>query len=146
MNLMTQGQSTLSGNLSPFDCVSGNMVYHHQSQQHGGQQPSTSALHPGAQPPSSLSYTPMLLGSSPEPHQLTCDNDMNHQASGHDEDLELDTVIKDFSPDWAYTKTNTKILVAGPWFSENSSYTCVFDGEHLPAILLQPGLLRCYTQ
>ncbi|KAI8795578.1 calmodulin-binding transcription activator 1 [Biomphalaria glabrata] len=72
-------------------------------------------------------------------------NALNNQGR-NTVDPEINSVIKDFSPDWAYTKTNTKILVAGPWVSQDACYTCVFDGEHVPALLLQPGLLRCYTQ
>ncbi|XP_070207507.1 calmodulin-binding transcription activator 2-like isoform X2 [Littorina saxatilis] len=55
------------------------------------------------------------------------------------------SAICDFSPEWAYTEGNIKILVAGPWCSMSAVYTCVFDGKHVAATLLQPGVLRCFT-
>ncbi|XP_076451684.1 calmodulin-binding transcription activator 2-like [Babylonia areolata] len=53
--------------------------------------------------------------------------------------------ICDFSPEWAYTKDHTKVLVAGPWCNQSAIYTCVFDGKHVAASLVQPGVLRCFT-
>ncbi|KAL8587315.1 hypothetical protein ACOMHN_045562 [Nucella lapillus] len=53
--------------------------------------------------------------------------------------------ICDFSPEWAYTKDHTKILVAGPWCNQSALYTCVFDGKHVASSLVQPGVLRCFT-
>ncbi|KAK7481432.1 hypothetical protein BaRGS_00027388 [Batillaria attramentaria] len=55
------------------------------------------------------------------------------------------SAICDFSPEWAYTEGNTKILVAGPWCNPRAAYTCVFNGKHVSATLVQAGVLRCFT-
>ncbi|KAH9515572.1 hypothetical protein Btru_011424, partial [Bulinus truncatus] len=139
MNITVQGQSAMSDN--PYNCVTNPMMC---LQNGPGLKSPLSPLNTGV---SLQTQFPSLMGCLPQPHHpLVCDNAMDNQGSSPTHDPELNAVIKDFSPDWAYTKTSTKILVAGPWVSENASYTCVFDGEHIPALLLQPGLLRCYTQ
>ncbi|GFN96476.1 calmodulin-binding transcription activator 1, partial [Plakobranchus ocellatus] len=158
-----------SANSTLFCCTSTHMSYnhllqhqhqhHHQHQQlhlavpqplsqHDdknahGEAPS-SPLHPGAPPYPLTSFTCTSAMSS----SLKNDREgtVLSEHSSQTRDPEINSVIKDFSPGWAYIKTNTKVLVAGPWRSETSHYSCVFDGEHIPAMLIQPGLLRCYTQ
>lgn len=52
--------------------------------------------------------------------------------------------IADFSPEWSYPEGGIKVLVAGPWHSPSTEYSCVFDNFAVPASLLQPGVLRCF--
>ncbi|CAH1773474.1 unnamed protein product, partial [Owenia fusiformis] len=53
--------------------------------------------------------------------------------------------ITDFSPDWGSQQGSTKILVTGPWYSTNSSYSLMFDDVSVPAELIQSGVLRCFS-
>lgn len=50
--------------------------------------------------------------------------------------------ICDFSPEWAYTDGGVKVLVVGPW-TNNASYTLLFDAQPVPTQLIQEGVLRC---
>ncbi|GFR73058.1 calmodulin-binding transcription activator [Elysia marginata] len=141
-------------NLSTYCCTQTNTSYLLQQQKQEQQQqqqqiqhqhlhltvPQTSSSSADHQAPSS----PHHPGAPPRPlHSMSiCDTLAPGQQAS---DPEINSVIKDFSPEWAYVKTNTKILIAGPWCSEGSQYSCVFDGVHIPAILVQMGLLRCYT-
>ncbi|KXJ21269.1 calmodulin-binding transcription activator 2 [Exaiptasia diaphana] len=52
--------------------------------------------------------------------------------------------ITDFSPEWSYPEGGVKVLVTGEWSSSEMSYTCLFDGCSVEAILVQVGVLRCY--
>jgi calmodulin-binding transcription activator len=52
--------------------------------------------------------------------------------------------ITDFSPEWAYPEGGVKVLVTGPWHSDTSSYTVLFDTFPVPTTLVQSGVLRCY--
>ena len=52
--------------------------------------------------------------------------------------------ITDFSPEWCYPEGGAKVLVTGEWRTEEGSYTCLFDGCSVPAILYQVGVLRCF--
>ncbi|XP_053379115.1 calmodulin-binding transcription activator 1-like isoform X2 [Mercenaria mercenaria] len=53
--------------------------------------------------------------------------------------------ITDFSPDWAYTEGQTKVLVTGPWHSNMGNYTVLLDGKIIATTLVQPGVLRCFV-
>ena len=52
--------------------------------------------------------------------------------------------ITDFSPEWSYPEGGAKVLITGEWKMEQGSYTCLFDGCSVPAILYQSGVLRCF--
>lgn len=52
--------------------------------------------------------------------------------------------ITDFSPEWSFTEGGVKVLVTGPWYSTTSPYTVLFDGNSVPATLVQSGVLRCF--
>ena len=52
--------------------------------------------------------------------------------------------ITDFSPEWSYPEGRAKVLITGEWKMEQGSYTCLFDGCSVPAILYQSGVLRCF--
>lgn len=52
--------------------------------------------------------------------------------------------ITDFSPEWSYPEGGAKVLITGEWRMEQGSYTCLFDGCSVPAILYQSGVLRCF--
>ncbi|BES97069.1 calmodulin-Hypothetical protein transcription activator [Nesidiocoris tenuis] len=52
--------------------------------------------------------------------------------------------ITDYSPEWAYTEGGVKVLVTGPWYSNTSPYTVLFDSCPVPTTLVQSGVLRCY--
>ena len=52
--------------------------------------------------------------------------------------------ITDFSPEWSYPEGGAKVLITGEWKMEQGSYTCLFDGCSVPAILYQAGVLRCF--
>ncbi|KAL4220816.1 transcription by RNA polymerase II [Mactra antiquata] len=53
--------------------------------------------------------------------------------------------ITDFSPDWAYTEGQTKVLVTGPWHSNMGNYSVLLDGKIIATTLVQPGVLRCFV-
>ena len=38
-----------------------------------------------------------------------------------------------------------KVLVTGPWYAANSSYSVIFGTQSVPATLLQSGVLRCFS-
>lgn len=52
--------------------------------------------------------------------------------------------ITDFSPEWCYPEGGAKVLITGEWRTEQGTYTCLFDGCSVPAILYQSGVLRCF--
>lgn len=52
--------------------------------------------------------------------------------------------ITDYSPEWCYPEGGAKVLITGEWKMEQGSYTCLFDGCSVPAILYQSGVLRCF--
>lgn len=52
--------------------------------------------------------------------------------------------ITDYSPEWSYPEGGAKVLITGEWKMEQGSYTCLFDGCSVPAILYQSGVLRCF--
>lgn len=52
--------------------------------------------------------------------------------------------ITDFSPEWCYPEGGAKVLITGEWRMEQGTYTCLFDGCSVPAILYQSGVLRCF--
>ena len=52
--------------------------------------------------------------------------------------------ITDYSPEWCYPEGGAKVLITGEWKLEQGSYTCLFDGCSVPAILYQSGVLRCF--
>ena len=52
--------------------------------------------------------------------------------------------ITDYSPEWCYPDGGAKVLITGEWKMEQGSYTCLFDGCSVPAILYQSGVLRCF--
>lgn len=55
------------------------------------------------------------------------------------------TTITDFSPDWAYTEGQTKVLVTGPWHSNMGNYSVLLGGKIIATTLVQPGVLRCFV-
>ncbi|XP_057970537.1 calmodulin-binding transcription activator 3 [Malania oleifera] len=62
---------------------------------------------------------------------------------------QLFTII-DFSPNWAYAGSETKILVMGkflksPIDAENCKWSCMFGEVEVPAEVVANGVLRCHT-
>lgn len=53
--------------------------------------------------------------------------------------------ITDFSPEWAYTDGQTKVLVTGPWHANMGTYAVLLDGKMVATTLVQPGVLRCFV-
>ncbi|KAK4489158.1 hypothetical protein RD792_004952 [Penstemon davidsonii] len=58
--------------------------------------------------------------------------------------------ILDFSPNWAYTGLEIKVLVMGRFLKsreevENHKWACMFGELEVPAEIVADGVLRCYT-
>lgn len=71
-------------------------------------------------------------------------NESNSPPSASHPDGHPTASITDFSPEWAYPEGGVKVLVTGPWHSNVSSYTVLFDTFPVPTTLVQSGVLRCY--
>ncbi|KAI4317272.1 hypothetical protein L6164_025155 [Bauhinia variegata] len=58
--------------------------------------------------------------------------------------------IIDFSPNWAYEGSETKVLISGRFLSsqqelENFKWSCMFGEVEVPAEVISNGVLRCHT-
>ncbi|GLT43945.1 hypothetical protein SLA2020_178670 [Shorea laevis] len=58
--------------------------------------------------------------------------------------------IIDFSPNWAYVGSETKVLIVGrfmqsPDVLENCKWSCMFGEVEVPAEVIADGVLRCHT-
>lgn len=58
--------------------------------------------------------------------------------------------VIDFSPDWAYTEVETKILITGTFlgglkYLQKYKWSCMFGEVEVPAELLGQNVLRCYA-
>ncbi|XP_050388152.1 calmodulin-binding transcription activator 3-like [Argentina anserina] len=57
--------------------------------------------------------------------------------------------IIDFSPNWAYESSETKVVVVGRFLKsqelESFKWSCMFREVEVPAEVLADGVLRCYT-
>lgn len=58
--------------------------------------------------------------------------------------------VIDFSPDWAYTEVETKILITGTFlgglkYLQKYKWSCMFGEVEVPAELLGQSVLRCYA-
>lgn len=58
--------------------------------------------------------------------------------------------IVDFSPNWAYTGLETKVLITGTFLKnkkdpENRKWSCMFGEVEVPVEVLADGTLRCYA-
>ncbi|KAK6923767.1 CG-1 DNA-binding domain [Dillenia turbinata] len=58
--------------------------------------------------------------------------------------------IIDFSPNWAYSGSETKVLVTGKFLksqqdAEKCKWSCMFGEVEVPTDIVADGVLRCYT-
>ncbi|KAJ6847211.1 putative calmodulin-binding transcription activator 3 isoform X1 [Iris pallida] len=54
--------------------------------------------------------------------------------------------IHDFSPDWAYSGTESKVLIVGDFLSvepRSRKWCCMFGEDEVPAEVLSPHIIRC---
>ncbi|GLT43950.1 hypothetical protein SLA2020_178710 [Shorea laevis] len=84
------------------------------------------------------------VSSSPSKGQV--DNFMLDPSVSQDQ---LFSII-DFSPNWAYVGSESKVLVTGrflksPHVIENCTWSCMFGEVEVPAEVIADGVLRCHT-
>nr|XP_011465502.1 PREDICTED: calmodulin-binding transcription activator 3-like [Fragaria vesca subsp. vesca] len=107
------------------------------------------------------------LGDQTEPHMSSSEDHSNTIASENGIDgfsalkqVEIATLgsslfqdllfnIMDFSPNWAYERSETKVVVVGRFLKsqelDSFSWSCMFGEVEVPAEVVADGVLRCHT-
>ncbi|GKV51906.1 hypothetical protein SLEP1_g58524 [Rubroshorea leprosula] len=86
------------------------------------------------------------IDTSSTPSEGQVDNVMLGPSMSQDQ---LFSII-DFSPNWAYVGSESKVLVTGrvlksPHVIENCKWSCMFGEVEVPAEVIADGVLRCHT-
>ncbi|KAK3144951.1 hypothetical protein QOZ80_4AG0320280 [Eleusine coracana subsp. coracana] len=55
--------------------------------------------------------------------------------------------IREICPEWAFSYESTKVIITGDFLCDplNSCWAVMFGDSEVPAEMVQPGVLRCYT-
>ncbi|XP_027159183.1 calmodulin-binding transcription activator 1-like [Coffea eugenioides] len=94
----------------------------------------------------SVIQTEDVVGDSCTPTQLQLDADTLNFSLSQDQLFS----ITDFSPNWAYSRLETKVLITGRFLKSGQEFTrykwsCMFGELEVPAEVLSGGVLCCHA-
>ncbi|KAL3515538.1 hypothetical protein ACH5RR_022440 [Cinchona calisaya] len=91
----------------------------------------------------SVIQTEDVVGDSCTPTQLQLDTDTLNFSLSQDQLFS----ITDFSPNWAYSRSEAKILITGRFLKSGQEYkwSCMFGELEVPAEVLSEGVLCCHA-